>query len=90
MAIQAIFRDIEFAADEPLCERSFPFENFFPSSPPNEFVRFACPKLGRLPDRFPVHSPVLSEALDSRIPAELRRRFENAFLDQMRLDIGLH
>src|SRR4029077_15948994 len=35
MPIQAIFRNVEFASEEPLRERRFPFEHRFPSCAPH-------------------------------------------------------
>ena len=50
MPIQAIFRDVEFASDEPLRERRFPFEHLIPSCAPDQLTRFARPELCRLAD----------------------------------------
>ena len=50
MPIQAIFRNVEFAANEPLRERRFPFENLFPSCAPHQLTRFARPEFCRLAD----------------------------------------
>src|SRR6266702_1951483 len=66
MPIQTIFRDVEFAAHEPLREWCFPFENFFPRCPPDQLACFACPEFCRLPDGFPVHPPILIKTFDSR------------------------
>src|SRR5438034_6896548 len=90
MSIETIFRDVEFSPDEPLRERRLPFEDLFPSCAPDELARFSSPESCRLPHRFPVHPPVLTEAFDSRPPAEVSRWLENAFLDQMRFDIVVH
>ena len=90
MSIQTVLGNVKFAADEPLCEGRFPFEDFFPRRAPDQFARFARPKLSRLLDRFPVHPPVLGETFDSRLFREILRRFENALLDQMRLDVVIH
>ena len=46
--IEAVFRDIELAADEPLCERCFPVQDFFPRLLPAEFARFPGPELVRV------------------------------------------
>ena len=90
MSIKTIFRDVEFSTDEPLRERRLPFENLFPFGAPDELARFSSPEFCRLPHRFPVHPPILTEAFDSRPPAEVPWWFENAFLDQMRFDIVVH
>ena len=65
MPIEAIFRDVEFAADEPLRERRFPFQHLVPSRAPDQLTRFARPELCRLLDRFSVHPLILREAFDS-------------------------
>ena len=44
MTIQAVFREIELAADKPFREWSFPDEHFLPRLVPNEFLGFARPK----------------------------------------------
>src|SRR5215467_13712776 len=87
MSVQAIFREIEFAADKPLCKRRFPFENFFPRRAPEKFACFARPKLGGLPDRFPIHPPVLTEAFNTSLLREIFGRRENTLLDEMRFDV---
>src|SRR6478672_3686737 len=90
MAIQTIFRNVQFASDEPLCEWRFPFQNLFPFGAPDQLACFSSPEFCRLLHRFSIHSPVLSETFDSRVFREVSCRLENALLDQMRLDIGLH
>ena len=90
MSIKTIFRDVEFSTDEPLRERRLPFEDLFPFGAPNQFARFSSPEFCWLPDRFSVHPPVLTETFDSRLSAEVPRRLENAFLDQMRFDVVVH
>ena len=90
MAIQTIFRDVEFAADEPLRKGRFPFQNLFPFGAPDQLARFSSPEFCRLLHRFSIHSAILSETFDSRVFREVSCRLENALLDQMRLDIGLH
>ena len=90
MAIQTIFRDVEFAADEPLRKGRFPFQDPFPFGAPDQLARFSSPELCRLLHRFSIHSAILSETFDSRVFREVSCRLENALLDQMRLDIGLH
>src|SRR5437899_81072 len=90
MSIKTIFRDVKFAADEPLRERRLPFEDLFPLSAPDQLARFSSPEFCRLPDRFSVHPPILTETFNSRLSAEVPRRLENAFLDQMRFDVVVH
>src|SRR5437879_7249907 len=87
MPVQAIFRNVQFPADEPFREWRFPFEDFFPRRAPDQLPRFACPELGRLLDRFSMHSPILSQALDPRFTPESRCWLENAFFDQMRFNV---
>src|SRR6476660_4319972 len=81
MTVQAIFRNVQFAAHEPLRERRLPFDNLLPRRAPDQLLRFACPEFGRLPDRFSIHSPILTQAFDPRLTAESRRWLENAFLN---------
>jgi hypothetical protein len=83
MPVQTIFRNVEFAADKPLRERRLPFKNLFPWSAPDQFLRFARPEFSRLPNRFSIHSAILSQTLDGRLAAELPRWVKNALLDQM-------
>src|SRR5678816_2979066 len=90
MPVQAIFRNVQFPANEPFHERRLPFEDLFPWRAPNQFLRFARPELGRLPDRFSIHSPVLSQAFDPRLTAETRWWLENAFFDKMRFNVVVH
>src|SRR4029434_1371522 len=90
MPIQTIFRNIEFAADEPFRERRFPFEDLFPSRAPDQLTSLARPEFCRLPDRFSIHTPILIETFDSCVFREILPWFENALLDQMRLDVVLH
>src|SRR5438067_6937326 len=90
MPVQTIFRNVQFAADEPFREGRLPFDYFLPRRAPGQFLRFARPELGRLSDRFSIHSPILSQALDPRLAAESRWRLENAFFDQMRFDVVMH
>src|SRR6266513_1963607 len=90
MPVQAIFRNVQFPADEPFRERRFPFEDLLPRRAPGQLLRFAHPELGRLPDRFSIHSPILNQALDPRFTAETRCWLENAFFDQMRFNVVVH
>src|SRR5579864_5682005 len=78
MSIQTIFRDIEFAADKPLRERRFPFENFSPALLPGQFVGFARPKFLRMLDRLAIHPAILLEAFDPRLLRKFLRRFKDA------------
>src|SRR6266581_1967511 len=90
MSIQTIFRNIDFAADKPLRKGRFPFEDFFPSDAPDQLARLARPKFSWLLDRFLIHPPVLVETFDSRLLREVLWWFENALLNQMRLDVVVH
>src|SRR5947207_11626504 len=90
MPVQTIFRNVQFAADEPFREGRLPFDYFLPWRAPGQFLRFARPELGRLSDRFSIHSPILSQALDPRLAAEIRCWLENAFFDQMRFNVVVH
>src|SRR6266567_5231075 len=90
MSIQTIFRNIDFAADKPLREGRFPFEDFFPSDAPDQLTRFARPEFGRLLDRLSIHASILIEAFDPCLRREIVRWLENALLDQMRFNIVVH
>src|SRR5437588_4451607 len=71
MPIQAILRHVEFPADEPLRKWRFPLENFLPRHGPDPLSLFAHQEFCRLPDRFPVHPPILTETFDSRVFREV-------------------
>src|SRR6266480_7614965 len=90
MSIQTVFRNIDFSADEPFRKRRFPFEDALPRRAPDQFSRLARPELRRARERFSMHSPILSEALNSRLFRKLFRRLEDPLLLQMRLDIVVH
>ena len=90
MPVQTIFRNVQFPAHEPFRERRLPFEDLFPWRAPDQILRFARPEFARLPDRFAIHSLILSQALDSRFAVETRWWLENAFFDQMRFDVVVH
>src|ERR1700745_4326930 len=90
MTIQAVFRNIQFPAHEPFRERWLPFDNLLPWRAPEQLLCFAHPELGRLADRFSIHSPILSETPDPRLAAEARYWLENAFFDEMRFDVVVH
>src|SRR5438128_550003 len=90
MPIQTIFRNVEFTADEPLCEWCVPLEDFFPRGAPDQLRRFARPEFGRLLDRLSIHPPILIKTLDPCLLREILRWFENAVLDQMRFDVVVH
>src|ERR1700730_7084663 len=87
MSIQAIFGKIEFGADEPFREWCLPLDYFFPRRAPDQLMRFARPEFGRQFYRLAIHPPILIETLDPRFFRKIFRRFENALLDQMRLNI---
>jgi len=57
---------------------------------PDQLIRFTRPKFSRLLDRLSVHPPILIETFDPRLLREILRWFENAVLDQMRLDVVIH
>src|SRR5438067_8940089 len=90
MPVQTIFGDVKLSAHEPFREGRLPLDNLLPRRAPGQFLRFARPELGRLSDRFSIHSPILSQALDPRLAAESRWWLENAFFDQMRFNVVMH
>src|SRR5262249_13038493 len=90
MSIETVFGNVQLPADEPLCKRRLPLEDLFPSCPPDEFACLSRPEFRGLPDRFAVHSPILSETFDLRLAAEVREWLENTGLDQMRFNVVVH
>src|SRR5262245_25661722 len=86
VTVQAILRNIESSADEPFREWGFPFDDLLPRPAPDQFLGFTRPEPSRLPDRFSIHSAVLSQALDPSLTTETRCWLENAFFDQMRFN----
>src|SRR4029077_2250498 len=88
--VQAILRNVQLPAHEPFRERRLPFDNLFPWRAPNQLLRFAGPEFGRLSNRFSIHSPILSQALDPSLTAKTRSRLEDAFFDQMRFNVVVH
>ena len=77
-------------ADRPFREWRLPLNYFFPRRVPDQLMRFACPEFGRPVDRLAIHPPILIETFDPRFFRKIFRRFENALLDQMRLNIVVH
>ena len=68
MPIQAIFRDVQFAANEPLGEGSFPFQHGVPFFlPEKEFSRLFVPEPLRILDRLLVKLLVLFQARNQRV-----------------------
>src|SRR5438874_9023509 len=90
MTVETILRDVKLSAHEPFREGRLPFENLLPWRAPGQFLRFARPELGRPSDRFSIHSPILTQALDPCLAAESRWWLENAFFDQMRFNVVVH
>ena len=83
------FEMLSFPSTNHFANGAFHLQNLFPSCAPDKLARFSSPEFAgcRIDS---IHPPVLSEAFDSRPPAEVPRWFENAFLDQMRFDIVVH
>src|SRR5262249_60795161 len=90
MRIETILGNVDFAPNEHLAERRLPPENLFPSFAPDKLACFARPELCRLVDRFSIHPPILTETFDSSIFREIPRWFENALLNQVRLNVVMH
>jgi hypothetical protein len=90
MTIEAIFRDIELAADKPFRERQAPIEDSGPFFAPEQFGGLFRPKFLRRFDRFRIQLLVLGEGLDMGAFDKLLRGFENAIFDQVRFDGGAH
>ena len=90
MPVETILGNVQFPADEPFGERRFPFEHFFPALLPDQLVCFAGPEFLRTVDRLAIHAPVLLKASNPGALCERLRRFENAFLNKVRLDVFGH
>src|SRR4030095_15651651 len=90
MPVETVFRNVEFAANKPLCEWRFPVENFFPWLLPDQLTRFARPEFCRSLDRLSIHPPILIETFDSRLLCETPRRSKDTLLDQVRFDVVMH
>src|SRR4051812_25228754 len=90
MTIEAILRHVEFASDEPLGEGRFPFDHLLPWRAPAQISCFPRPKRVRLFDRLAMHSAVFLQAPDARLLREGLARFEDALLDQVRLNVVVH
>jgi hypothetical protein len=90
MAIEAVLGNVELGANKPLCKRRPPIENFCPLLAPEQIGGLFRPKLFGGLDRLCVSFLVLSEGTDARAFDKLLRRLENAFLDQVGLDMCAH
>src|SRR6202162_121599 len=89
MSIQAILGEFHFPADEPFCERGFPFDHLAPALSPDQFVSLARPELVRALDRLAIHPLILREILDPRFLGELPGRLEKPLLLQVRFDVSV-
>ncbi len=74
MAIEAVVRGIDCAADEPLRMREIPFEGFAERLEPMQIARAVRPEFFRIAGGLAPQLLVLGEALDRRAIAEFRRR----------------
>ena len=90
VTVQAVLRDIELPADEPLCVRHLPIEHLLPRLLPGEFLRFAREKFLGVLDALIPHLLVLRHGLDARLARKGLGRFEDAVLDESGLDVGAH
>ena len=90
MPVEAVLRDIELAAGEPLREGHLPVEHLRPLLRPGEFRRLARPEfLGPLHRLLP-HRAILGHRLDAGLLRELLGGLEDAVFDEMRLDVFTH
>ncbi len=87
MPVEAVLRDVELAADEPFRERRLPLERLLGLLPPVEILGQVAPEFLGLLDRFFPHRSVLLHAADARPFDEALGRFEDAVLDEVRLDV---
>ncbi len=78
MAVEAVVRNVDLAADEPFCERLIPFKNGVPFAGPVQFFGPLCPESLGVGGSFFVESLIFFKVLNMRIGGELRRRRENA------------
>ena len=90
MPVEAVFGDIDFSADEPLCIRAFPLEYVGPFFLPDEFLGLACEKLFGLFHALLPHRLVLRHRADAGLFGKLFGRFEDAVLDESGFDILAH
>src|SRR5258708_16306499 len=68
MAVQAIFRYVQFAANKPLGKGSFPFQDRIPFlSPEEQFGGLFAPETFRILDRLLIKIPILLQARDRRV-----------------------
>src|SRR5258708_33982856 len=68
MAVQAIFRYVQFAANKPLGKGSFPFQDRIPFlSPEEQFGGLFAPETFRILDRLLIKIPILLQARDRSV-----------------------
>src|ERR1700722_665978 len=80
VAVEAVVREVDLAADKPLGPRAIPFENFVPFLEPVQLIGDTAPELVGIVNRFLVKALVFSEAFNVRMLAELGGRWERALL----------
>jgi hypothetical protein len=90
MAVEAVLRDVEFSAHEPFRVRFFPIEDLFPFRLPLQFGGFASEKLLRLVDALFPELAILFHRADAGFLGKLPAGLEDAFLDEMGLDVLAH
>ena len=88
MAIEAVIRKIELAADEPPRPGMVPLENFVPLFKPVQLFGNAAPKLFRLFDGLPIDALVVCLALEMSAAAKIIGRLELALLLEDGVDVG--
>src|SRR6266849_3492824 len=90
VAVKAVVRQVELAADEPFCPGTIPFEDFVPLFEPVQLTGDAPPELLGIVDRLLIEALIFGETLDVSLLAELRWTLEFALLLQNRINVGLN
>src|SRR5271165_6671419 len=91
MPVEAVFRDIQLAADKPLGERFVPLQYGLPFRMPHqEFRSLLSPELLRVLNRFAVEFLVFLEAGDVRFMREGFGRLENPAFNQVSFNMLGH
>src|SRR5436305_3218010 len=86
--IEAVVREIELAAHEPLRPGAIPFQNLVPLLEPVQLARDTRPERVGIVNRLLIEPLVLREVLDMGLRRKFRRALELALLLQNGIDIG--
>ena len=86
--VEAVLREVELPAHEPLREGRLPVEDLVPGLVPGEGLRLLGPEPRGVVDAASIEGLVLGQALDVRVPSEGRRRGKDPALLEDGLDLG--